>query len=143
MSAAFVARLLLLQRLRSNLRTTLRQSLHKVPQQVPQPPHLPQILHSGVMIGVSPFDQKCSDPLFLDEKGHPCDGRAANHLSVSGLARLAVATTQRPQRAVNEYYRCLQLYVSSMIPFLSITSVSTGIYVSAMIADNVNSSVSE
>ena len=43
------------------------------------------------MIGVQPlFDQKCSDPLFLDEQGHPCD----DHLRVSGLARLAVATTQ-------------------------------------------------
>ena len=112
MSAPFVARLLLLQCLRSNLRTTLRQSLHKVPQQVdrqlftfhnflqvPQPPHLPQILHSGVMIGVSLFDQKCSD--FWMRRATPVMSRAANHLRVSGLAWLAVATTQWPHRAVN------------------------------------------
>jgi len=92
MSAPFLARLLLLQCLRSNLRTTLRQSLHKVPQQVPQPPHLPQILHSGVMIGVSLFDQKCSD--FWMRRATPVMSRAANHLRVSGLAWLAVATTQ-------------------------------------------------
>lgn len=65
MSAAFLTRLLLLQRLGSDLRAALRQSLHKVPQQVPQPPHLPQILHSGVMIGF--FDQKIL--FFLDQQG--------------------------------------------------------------------------
>jgi len=53
---------------------------------------------------VSLFDQKCSDPLFWIARAIPVTTRAASHLRVTGLARLAVATTQRPQRATNEYY---------------------------------------
>ena len=114
MSAPFVARLLLLQRLGSNLRAAVRQSLHKIPQQVDRLATLSLFIVSPRFPSLRTCLKSCIVEwwlgcLFWSKVLRSSFFWIANHLRVTGLARLAVATTQRPQRAANEYYPYLQL----------------------------------